>query len=125
MTAIKHHVTVGNKKQRNPLAPTGENIAAGRDAFSHYCVACHGMDGQNTGVPFANRLSPPVPSLKSDVVQSYSDGQLKWVIDNGLSPSGMPGSKGLLSDEEIWSTVLYIRHLPPAGSAGEPEMYQH
>jgi hypothetical protein len=37
----------------------------------------------------------------------------------------MPGSKGLLSDEEIWSTVLYIRHLPPAGSAGEPEMYQH
>jgi mono/diheme cytochrome c family protein len=125
MTAIKHHVTVGNKKQRNPLAPTGENIAAGRDAFSHYCVACHGMDGQNTGVPFANRLSPPVPSLKSDVVQSYSDGQLKWVIDYGLSPSGMPGSKGLLSDEEIWSTVLYIRHLPPAGSAGEPEMYQH
>jgi mono/diheme cytochrome c family protein len=125
MTAIKHHVTVGNKKQRNPLAPTGENIAAGRDAFSHYCVACHGMDGQNTGVPFADRLSPPVPSLKSDVVQSYSDGQLKWVIDNGLSPSGMPGSKGLLSDEEIWSTVLYIRHLPPAGSAGEPEMYQH
>jgi mono/diheme cytochrome c family protein len=125
MTAIKHHVTVGNKKQRNPLAPSGENIAAGRDAFSHYCVACHGMDGQNTGVPFADRLSPPVPSLKSDVVQSYSDGQLKWVIDNGLSPSGMPGSKGLLSDEEIWSTVLYIRHLPPAGSAGEPEMYQH
>jgi mono/diheme cytochrome c family protein len=125
MTAIKHHITVGNKKQINPLAASAENIEAGKEAFSHYCVACHGNDGQNTGVPFADRLSPPVPSLKSGSVQSYTDGQLKWVIDYGLSPAGMPGSKGILSDEEIWSTVLYIRHLPPAGSVGEPEMYQH
>jgi mono/diheme cytochrome c family protein len=125
MTAIKHHMTVGGSKETNPLAPTAEHIAAGKEAFTHYCVACHGMDGQNTGVPFADRLSPPVPSLKSKTVQSYTDGQLKSVIDNGLSPSGMPGSKGILSDEEIWGTVLYIRHLPPEGSAGEPEIYQH
>ncbi len=125
MTGWKHHMTVGNKKQKNPLSPTAENIAAGKEAFSHYCVACHGMDGQNTGVPFAQRLSPPVPPLNSPTIQSYTDGQLKWVIDNGLSPSGMPGSSGILSDDEIWSTVLFIRHLPKAGSAGEPEMYQH
>jgi S-disulfanyl-L-cysteine oxidoreductase SoxD len=125
MTAWKHHVAVGNKKQKNPLAFTPEHLAEGKEAFSHYCVACHGMDGQNTGVPFADRVSPPVPSLNSERVQSYTDGQLKWVIDNGLWPSGMPGSSGILSDDEIWSTVLYIRHLPPAGSAGEPEMYQH
>ncbi len=49
--------------------------------------------------------------------------KLKWVIDNGIAPSGMPGSKGILSDEEIWSTVLFIRHLPPAGSLGDPSMY--
>ena len=125
MTAWKHHLSVGNKKQKNPLAATPQNIAEGKEAFSHYCVACHGIDGQNTGVPFADRLSPPVPSLKSEAVQTYTDGQLKWIIDNGLWPSGMPGSSGILSDDEIWSTVLYIRNLPPAGSAGEPEMYQH
>jgi hypothetical protein len=39
-------------------------------------------------------------------VQGYTDGQLKWVIDNGVVPSGMPASKGILSDEEIWSIVL-------------------
>jgi mono/diheme cytochrome c family protein len=55
--------------------------------------------------------------------QSYSDGQLKWIIDFGIWPSGMPGSKGMLSDDEIWSIVLYLRHLPPAGSLGEPQMY--
>lgn len=122
---IKHHVTIGNKQAKNPLTPITEHIAAGRVAFSHYCIACHGLDGQNTGVPFADSMSPPPPLLTSPDVQQYTDGQLKWVIDNGISPSGMPASKGMLSDEEIWSIVLYLRHLPPAGSAGEPEMYSH
>jgi mono/diheme cytochrome c family protein len=123
MKWTKHTVTVRNKSERNSLPPTAENIAAGKEAFSHYCVACHGMDGQNTGVPFAESMSPPVPSLNSSEIQSYTDGQLKWVIDNGIEPSGMPPSKGILSDDEIWSAVLFIRHLPPAGSLGDPPMY--
>lgn len=125
MTRVKHSVFVRNKKEKNPLPSTPENLAAGKGAFSHYCVACHGLDGQNTGVPFADRMSPPVPSLASSAVQSYSDGQLKWVIDNGVAPSGMPGSTGILNDDEIWSIILYIRHLPPAGSLGEPSMYSN
>lgn len=114
---------VGNQKAKNPLAPTTENVAEGRDNFSHYCAACHGLDGQNTGVPFAERMSPPVPKLNSPSVQAYSDGQLKWIIDNGIFPSGMPASKGILNNDEIWSIVVYIRHLPNAGSLGEPSMY--
>jgi mono/diheme cytochrome c family protein len=125
VTSAKHHFLVGNKKEKNPLAATPDTIADGREAFSHYCMACHGMDGQNTGVPFADRMSPPVPSLASHDVQDYTDGQLKWVIDYGIWPSGMPGAKGTLSDDEIWSIVVYLRHLPPAGSLGEPEMYGH
>jgi S-disulfanyl-L-cysteine oxidoreductase SoxD len=122
---VKHHCTVGNKAEKNPLADNAADIADGKVAFSHYCAACHGLDGQNTGVPFAERMSPPVPSLAGASVQDYTDGQLKWVIDNGIWPSGMPGSKDTLSDDEIWSIVLYLRHLPPAGSLGEPEMYSH
>lgn len=120
---MKHHAFVGDKPKKNPLQATPDALADGKEAFSHYCVACHGLDGQNTGVPFADRMSPPVPSLASEEVQSYTDGQLKWVIDNGIWPSGMPGSKGTLSDDEIWSIVVYLRHLPPAGSLGEPQMY--
>jgi mono/diheme cytochrome c family protein len=125
MVSAKHSFLVGGKKQTNPLLATPETLADGKEAFSHYCVACHGNDGQNTGVPFADRMSPPVPPLTSPDVQSYSDGQLKWVIDYGIWPSGMPGAKGILSDDEIWSIVSYLRHLPPAGSQGEPEMYGH
>lgn len=122
-TTVKHRITVGGKHQSNPLPATEGNIRAGRENFSHYCLVCHGLDGQNTGVPFADRMSPPPPLLTAREVQSYSDGQLKWIIDNGLYPSGMPSSKGILNDDEMWQIVAYIRHLPPKGSLGEPAVY--
>jgi mono/diheme cytochrome c family protein len=120
---VKAKITVGGKNEANPLPATEENIAAGRRSFSNYCMVCHGLDGQNTGVPFAERMSPPPPPLNSAAVQRYTDGQLKWVIDNGIFPSGMPASKGMLREDEIWAIVQYIRHLPPKGSLGEPAVY--
>lgn len=123
MGAVKRRVTVGGREVINPLAVSDESIVRGRKTFSSYCMVCHGLDGQNTGVPFADRMSPPVPSLNSLTVQTYTDGQLKWVIDNGIFPSGMPGSKGILNDEEMWQIVIYLRHLPPKGSLGEPAVY--
>ena len=123
VTRAKHWVFVRNKGAKNPLSTSPDHITEGRKNFSYYCVACHGLDGQNTGVPFAESMAPPVPSLASPQVQSYTDGQLKWVIENGIFPSGMPASRSILTEHEIWSVVLYIRHLPPAGSLGEPAMY--
>src|SRR5882724_9170668 len=117
---VKQKITVGGKNDVNPLPATQGNIQAGKEGFSHYCFTCHGLDGQKTGVPFADRMSPPVPDLAARSVQGYKDGQLKWVIDNGISPSGMPASKGILNDDEIWQIVIYLRHLPSKGSLGEP-----
>jgi cytochrome c len=123
MQWVKRNVTVGGTKDRNPLGHSPDVLDQGKSAFGDYCTVCHGLDGQNTGVPFAGQLSPPVPSLASPEVQRYTDGQLKWIIENGISPSGMPASKGILSDDEIWSIVEYLRHLPPAGSLGDPPVY--
>jgi len=125
ITWAKRRIFVGGRKEKNPLPDNAQTLEDGKEAFQHYCAACHGRDGQNTGVPFAGRMAPPPPSLTSPGVQQYTDGQLKWVLDYGLWPSGMPGSKGTLSDDELWSIVVYIRHLPPAGSLGEPDMYTH
>ena len=119
----KHHITVGGKKDLNPIKASETNIAAGQDLFTSYCMVCHGNDGQNTGVPFAKEVSPPVPSLASPEVQQYTDGQLHWIIKNGIYPSGMPGSDGDFSNNEMWQMVLYIRHLPKAGSVGIPAVY--
>lgn len=120
---MKHRITVGDRREQNPLGHGPAIAQEGQAAFDSYCVVCHGLDGQNTGVPFASNVSPPIPSLASKEVQQYTDGQLKWIIENGVSPSGMPASRGILSDEEIWSIVEYLRHLPRAGSLGEPGVY--
>ena len=125
ITSAEHNFFIGDRDLKNPLPDTPETRAEGKEAFSHYCVACHGLDGQNTGVPFADRVSPPIPSLASPETQRYTNGQLKWILDYGIRPSGMPGSKGILNDEELWSIVVFLRHLPPVGSLGDPDVYTH
>ena len=119
----KRRITVRGSADVNPLPASAENIRAGQRNFAAYCMVCHGLDGQNTGVPFADKMSPPVPLLNSRAVQAYTDGQLHWIIRNGISPSGMPAARDIFHDEEIWQLVLYIRHLPPKGSLGEPKVY--
>jgi mono/diheme cytochrome c family protein len=119
----KQHITVRGRADKNPLNASSAALRDGKTAFEYYCFVCHGLDGQNTGVPFAATLDPPVPSLASSAVQAYSDGQLRWIIENGIAPSGMPASRGILNDAEIWSIVVYLRHLPPVGSLGEPRVY--
>ena len=123
MDGTKRHLTVGGRTDANPVAATTENIRAGQQNFTAYCMVCHGLDGQNTGVPFADKMAPPVPPLNSAPVQAYTDGQLHSIIRDGIFPSGMPASKDLFNDDEIWQMVLYIRHLPPKGSLGEPPVY--
>src|SRR5262245_52168379 len=124
VTGVKRHLTIGGRHDRNPLPSTGDTVAKGLDLFSRHCISCHGLDGQNTGVPSAGTMSPPVPSLASREVQEYSDGQLKWVIRNGVFPSGMPAWDGILDEEEMWEIVAYLRHLPPKGTLGAPTFYE-
>lgn len=121
---MKHKITVGGKDDLNPIPASEANIADGREHFGHHCAICHGLDGQATGVPFADKMSPPIPSLSAKDVQDYKDGQLKWIIEYGINPSGMPAWKGSLSDEEMWKVVDFLRHLPPKGSLGIPDVYK-
>ena len=121
---IKSNMTIGGKDDKNPV-PYSEAVAKeGGEHFQHHCQICHGLDGQNTGVPFAEQMSPPVADLASKDVQEYADGQLKWIIQNGIAPSGMPAWKGILDDDEMWKIVHYMRHLPPKGSLGAPAIFE-
>ncbi len=121
---VKRKITVGGKDWKNPIEDSEENGQIGEEHFQHHCMICHGLDGHNTGVPFASKMDPPVPDLASSDVQEYTDGQLKWIIQNGIAPSGMPSWQGILDDDEMWHIVAFLRHLPPPGSAGVPAVYQ-
>ena len=124
MKEVKLKVTIGGKDDQNPVPDTQANVDEGKGHFGHHCQICHGLDGQNTGVPFAQQMSPPVADLKSADVQAYTDGQLHWILENGINPSGMPAWKGILEEDEMWKIVRYIRHLPQKGSLGSPEVFK-
>lgn len=124
MKTVERTVTIGDKDKKNPLASTPDLIKDGQEHFGHHCGICHGLDGHATGVPFAAQMSPPVPDLADKDIQEYTDGQLHWIVQNGMAPSGMPSWKGILDDDEMWKVVLYIRNLPPKGSLGVPEIFK-
>ncbi len=117
-------VAISGKNVPNPLPDNAETIAQGKEHFQHHCSICHGMDGRNTGVPFADKMSPPVADLSQKNVQEYTDGQLKAIIENGLRFTGMPGWKGILDDNEMWAMTRFLRHLPEKGSEGIPEVFK-
>jgi mono/diheme cytochrome c family protein len=100
-------------------------VGAGAVNFQHYCQVCHGADGHGTGVLFTETMSPPIPDLDDDDIQEYTDGQLKWIIQNGIRFTGMPGWNGIVKDEQMWYMVSYIRHLPKRENASVTRVSRH
>ena len=96
-------------EKSNPLRPTPENLKAGQDDFDEHCSGCHGLDGSGE-----NRLEadfyPPVPKLTGDT-QKWSDGELFFIVVNGISMTGMPGFGKKHDPQEIWRMTLWLRHL--------------
>jgi mono/diheme cytochrome c family protein len=91
----------------NPLPATPEALQRARDLARVNCSACHGADGHGQG-PVAGYFSPVRPvDFRSDRVRTRSDGQLFWIVANGLG--NMPPFRSLLSEQELWTVVLFIR----------------
>jgi mono/diheme cytochrome c family protein len=84
---------IGGAELSNPVADTPDAIRMGADHFQHHCQICHGLDGQNSGVPFADKMSAPAADLASTRVQDYKEGQLKWIIENGIAFQGCQAGK--------------------------------
>jgi len=99
----------GARSLKNPVEPTPLAIAEARDHFADHCATCHGNDGVGQTQINAG-LYPPAPDMRQDQTQQLSDGELFYIIKNGIRFTGMPGWGG--EDEENWKLVLFIRHLP-------------
>ena len=93
----------------NPFGPTRDNLKAGQADFDEHCSGCHGLTGNGE-----NRLEadfyPPVAKLTGDT-QKWSDGELYFIITNGICMTGMPGFAKEHDPKEIWGLVLWVRHL--------------
>lgn len=97
---------------RNPVAATPENIHDGRLHFADHCAICHGNDGSGNTM-IGNGLYPKPPNLREEETQKLSDGELFWIIENGVRFTGMPAFGGTHgSQEDSWKLVTFIRQIP-------------
>ena len=93
--------------QTNPYG--AEAATSGAEIYQSYCATCHGETGLGDGVAGAALVPPPknLVDLQSQVQDDY----LFWRIHEGKSGTAMVAWKGILTDEQIWQVVSFIRTL--------------
>ena len=104
------------RKQRtlkNPVAATPEVIAARMAHFADHCAACHANDGSGQ-TEIGLGLYPKPPDMRRSSTQSLTDGELFYIIENGVRLTGMPawGTGNPETAEGTWHLVHFIRKLP-------------
>jgi len=113
-------------KQDNPFPPNPENITQGFNTYDKNCAWCHGSLKQPVS-PMRRNFYPSVPQLMTRTPDD-PDGNLFYVVKYGIRFSGMPGWDGVLSDDDIWKTVLFIKNSDKMKNTGQeqnPQNLQH
>lgn len=111
------------KGMKNPVTATPENFAAARQHFADHCSSCHGNDGSGQ-TEMGRALYPKAPDMRLPRTQNLTDGELFYIIENGVMLTGMPGwSTGTIEGERAsWELVHFIRRLPTLTSDDLAEM---
>jgi len=107
----------------NPFPPTPEVLADARAHFADHCAVCHANDGSGR-TTIGQNLYPKAPDMRQDDTQRLTDGELYYIIQNGIRLTGMPawGDQGDDKDEDGWKLVHFIRHLSELTPAQLKEM---
>jgi len=110
-TARNLSIPASERDAKNPFAPTAEVLGEARAHFADHCATCHGNDGSGK-TEIGQNLYPKTPDLRQSETQSLTDGQIYYIIHNGIRLTGMPAWGGPGEDDDSWKLVLFIRHLP-------------
>lgn len=121
-TARSLAVPDGVKSLRNPTPNTPEVLSEARAHWADHCATCHANNGSG-GTEMGRNMYPRAPDMRQAETQNLSDGELFYIIENGVRLSGMPGWGGSShSAEDSWKLVRFIRHLPQVSDDEEHEM---
>jgi mono/diheme cytochrome c family protein len=111
---IRHlAIPIAKRDAANPVALNPEVLKEARAHYADHCAVCHANDGSGQ-TPIGKNVYPKAPDLRLADTQSLSDGELFWVIHNGIRFTAMPawGSGDPEKDLDSWKLVHFIRHLP-------------
>jgi mono/diheme cytochrome c family protein len=108
-------------KGPNPVSLTDDHLTEGVKLYEEHCAICHGVAaGEASASPIAKGLYPKPPQLGTDGVEDDPEGVSYWKIKHGIRLTGMPSWKSSLSDTQIWTLALFLKHmdkLPPSAQA--------
>jgi mono/diheme cytochrome c family protein len=111
-TVQRFSIPKSARSATNPMGSTPEALVEARRHFADHCASCHANDGSGKTVMGQN-LYPRVPDMRLAETQNLTDGELYYIIENGIRFTGMPAwGTGGSNDHETWHLVLFIRQLP-------------
>jgi mono/diheme cytochrome c family protein len=113
-------VPTGAKARTNPAPNTPEVLADARAHWADHCAGCHANDGSGD-TSMGKQMYPPAPDMRLDATQRMSDGELFYIIENGIRLTGMPAWGGH-DEADSWKLVHFIRHLPQVTFEEKREM---
>ena len=106
-------IPLEQRNKPNPVSVTPDVLQDGLAHFADHCATCHANDGSGQ-TPIGKNVYPKAPDLRESPTQAMSDGELFWVIHNGIRFTAMPawGEGDPEQDLDSWKLVHFIRHLP-------------
>lgn len=111
---IRHlAIPIEQRNTQNPIPLSPDVIKESLGHFADHCALCHANDGSGQ-TPIGKNVNPKAMDLRLPDIQSMSDGEIFWVIHNGIRFTAMPawGEGDPAEDKDSWKLVHFIRHLP-------------
>jgi cytochrome c len=122
-TARKLSIPGSERDAKNPFVPTAEVLSEARTHFADHCATCHANDGSGK-TEIGQNLYPKPPDMRQSETQNLTDGQMYYIIHNGIRLTGMPAWGAPGRDDDSWKLVLFIRHMPRMSPQEMKEMEQ-
>lgn len=104
-------IPIEARNARNPVPASGVAVKEGQQIYAQNCALCHGADGRGYTV-IGRHMFPPAMDLNSPHVQHWTDADLFWIVQNGISLTGMPSWSSSISPADTWKIAQFIHALP-------------
>ncbi|MEO5968936.1 MAG: cytochrome c [Bdellovibrionia bacterium] len=98
---------LAGKELKNPLRPTAAILKRGKHIYDTYCIVCHGPSAEGNG--YIVPKYPRPPSLHSDKVRNWPDGNIYHVVTMGQNL--MPSYASQIAPGDRWAVIHYVRVL--------------
>ena len=122
-TARNTMIPASARQRSNPEPSSTETIRSGLEHWADHCATCHANNGGGE-TEIGQALYPRAPDMRLAATQNLSDGELFYIIENGVKLTGMPawGTGSEDGERATWHLVHFIRRLPTLSDAEVAEM---